>query len=167
MGVINMNKEYITKCEKAVELQKDYEPTIGDLVYFNGMTDIEDMVVCDGDEWRNGLHPWTMYAGDDMEVRAPTKEQLEKTVWLPTQEQLQEMVMIKHNDKPCWVCTLSKFDRFTDFIIEEEVDNESICLRSNIEYPMLSITELWLAYVMWNKFKKTWNIEKEEWVVRE
>ena len=77
------------------------------------------------------------------------------SIWLPRQDQLQEMV--PHNEKNNfdWMCQLSKLEAFT-------VENYDHGQR----YPeyiwnFSTWEQLWLAYVMKEKYNKVWN--GEDW----
>jgi len=74
-------------------------------------------------------------------------------IWLPTQDQLQEMV----------------FDsRITAIVISHELSNYALTIpkvkigKDMKAYPKLSMEQLWLAFVMKEKFGKVW--DKENWV---
>ena len=71
------------------------------------------------------------------------------SIWLPRQDQLQKMMGISD----LWVLTL----RFEYFLRTEKTYN----IR---EYPFgfTSMEQLWLAFVMKEKYQKTWN--GKEWV---
>ena len=56
------SKIFIKMCN-CPEIQKDYIPKIGDWVYFNGMTEPEEMVVHNGEEHHGErLRPWCDYS---------------------------------------------------------------------------------------------------------
>jgi hypothetical protein len=70
-------------------------------------------------------------------------------VWLPRQDQLQEMVLLK--DRPVYHI-LDDFCRFVQ------------SLGKTMFSAWASFEQLWLAFVMREKFNKTWN--GDEWVVQ-
>lgn len=69
-------------------------------------------------------------------------------VWLPRQDQLQEMVGGYHEDEHQHVSLLHNFDTFLDFL--------------SVPNPYHSMEQLWLGFVMHEKYKKHWN--GEDWV---
>jgi hypothetical protein len=170
----NMDKsdKYIKMCQLAVEIQKDYNPTIGDFVYFNGMKEIEDMIVSEGEEWQNGaLRPWAIYDSSFGEI-IPTKEQLQKTVWLPRQDQLQEMIKEYYTIKGHYAIENLTHD-FNDFV---GIDCPESYLIKNPQTGEFQITifdffnsmeQLWLAFVMRILYNKVWDLEIEEWKERQ
>ena len=67
--------------------------------------------------------------------------------WLPRQDQLQEMVL-KNNTK------VYSLGQFTKWVLED------ICC-NNMEANKWSMEQLWLAFVMKEKYNKVWN--GKEW----
>jgi len=132
---------YIEKYEKAKEIQKLWRPKIGD--WFSDINYETGMII---------LFPITK------------KEKLQfikDKFWLPTQEQLQEMILpalkIKYNKY--W--KLNKMKRIANwfFRIFNCFLNEHSNIYSN------NMNELWLAFVMYEKYNKIWTGEK--WVKAE
>ena len=90
--------------------------------------------------------------------------------WLPRQDQLQAMVMSSGMD----VTTLDCFavsllgNRFHDFC-EREYNKLRLYLRSQyigvvVGLCFASFEQLWLAFVMKERFGKVWDFEKEDWM---
>lgn len=67
-------------------------------------------------------------------------------VWLPRQDDLQDMISDDVHD------LISEFDGFVSF--PEEWGN----------FPFASLEQLWLAFVMKEKYNKVWN--GEDWIVK-
>lgn len=130
------SEQYIKKCEKAVAIQENYKPNHGDWVYYNNMTDPEEMVVCAGDEWQNDqLRPWISYGTTYKESDTPT-------VYLPRQDQLQEIVIPKFS---------SQFEMMYAF------------WKYYNKYPnKQSLESYWLDFVMEKLYEKRWN--GEDWI---
>ena len=72
----------------------------------------------------------------------------EDCVWLPSQDQLQGMVIDSKND------VRSLFENFSYVIDDYGIAFEKLD----------SAKELWLAYVMEEKYGKFWNCRKEKWI---
>lgn len=71
------------------------------------------------------------------------RKRTEFEIWLPCQDQLQEMVWKPEE-------TINHlFVRFWDFVVKDSACN--------------SFEQLWLVFVMKEKYNKTWNLKKEEW----
>jgi len=73
-------------------------------------------------------------------------------IWLPRQDQLQEMVI------PPYKNFLNAFFFFHDFLFEQMTDGEGDIPEP---YKFNSMEQLWLAFVMKEKYGKTWN--GEDW----
>ncbi len=72
-------------------------------------------------------------------------------IWLPRQDQLQEMVVQYPDDEP-WVT----FTSLRDFVMEAPIT------RSRNTEQFKSWEQLWLAFVMKEKWNKTW--DGEHWI---
>jgi len=81
----------------------------------------------------------------------PAPFYISPVIWLPTQEQLQKMV--KRQTPQMLVSDFATFEWGRFYRIHEK------------PYYMefTSMNQLWLAFVMWEKYKKVWNEDKEEW----
>ena len=139
--------KYIKMCEKAEEIQKEWEPKNGDYVVYKN-------VIC---LTRVGPYPDPiLYYGKfskswvvcDEEVKE-IKEILgsDSIVWLPRQDQLQEMC-----DPPLDVLLME----FWEWLPKYEL---------GVKYT--SMEQLWLAFVMKRKYQKVWDEEKGEWIREE
>ena len=62
------------------------------------------------------------------------------TIWLPRQDQLQEMVVVLDSEMPSWALVLGMFVAF--------LKDPSLCC---------SMEQLWLAFVMKEKYGKVWD----------
>ena len=71
-------------------------------------------------------------------------------IWLPRQDQLQEMV-----DLDIWELATD----LDEFIYTKDRDLPSKPVRG-----LKSMEQLWLAYVMYEKFNKVWDDKQEEWI---
>ncbi len=138
---------YIQQCVKATEIQKDWQPTIGDIIYT--LIAYEEV---QGDDWPcvdikvgeiNIIHnAWRM--DDD------GKNPKEKTIWLPRQEDLQDMV---------------DYNGGQEFHIKFHLDYKYMAWDSTEYWQCYatSMTQLWLAFVYKQKYNKVW--DGEDWVI--
>lgn len=165
---MDTSKEYIMMCYKTHEIQNLWKPEGGDWYLFDyrGTTktgrEFEKQVWGDDDkDWKKV--EILCYQPDDvknffvstnekqshiMSAQDMTKEHV---VWLPRQDQLQEMVIKYGKDiKPEWFpCLLYVVDFFLKpYAIE--------CERST-GYPFPNTMEqMWLSFVMKDKYNKVW-----------
>jgi len=84
------------------------------------------------------------------------------TIWLPRQDQLQEMVFgefykLGGEERPSGIDEM--LGAFQDFCFVNKCP-----LEWPWNEPNLSMEQLWLAFVMHERFGKRWNTEKGEWV---
>ena len=71
-------------------------------------------------------------------------------IWLPRQDQLQGMMEYQNQ-----AYLLDNFNKFVSNLWKRA---------SYFAKPETSLEQLWLAYVMHEKFNKVWNEKQEEWV---
>jgi len=131
---MDTSETYIKRCEKATEIQLQWSLMYRKL----------------GDYW------WA-------EVESPTNARsinailteypyITKNVWLPRQDQLQEMVPTKIAGTKPNLKMISEFTHFFDYW-------------DTVGIPVILTTweQLWLAFVMKEKYNKAWN--GEDWIV--
>jgi len=149
---MDTSKEYIKMCEKAVEIQEQSP--------FSPFDEID----CDTDQYgsfyrlqgdRIEILHWDNDEGGD--IVGGYKETYLGLFWLPRQDQLQEMVdleLAKKIEAFYFFCLgVSRFDeRYMELI---SLDGDAERLNNK------SMEQLWLAFVMKEKFNKTWN--GEDW----
>ena len=141
---MDTSKTYIKMCEKAEEIQKIFRG--------KGVNKYsEDIYKCtspDGGCMARGFNG--LDACDKCEYN---------TVWLPRQDQIQEMVGSK---------TAELIDNFYWFCINEARNSDGYmdCIHDGDpeKIDQKSMEQLWLSFVMKEKYQKTWDSEKEEWV---
>ena len=75
----------------------------------------------------------------------------EKIIWLPRQDQLQEMFIHDQQFKYLELITIMKFN---GFIFQDN---------NYLHYKTLE--QIWLLFVMYNKYNKTWNKQSETWQI--
>ena len=148
---MDTSKEYIKMCEKATEIQEIWQPKEWDYIWSNVERDKGwEVWVLSGYETDSG------YYGPGIDDDWGTKEERECgriTTWLPRQDQLQDMWLNRETvdawgtpveidqktDRVFWL-----FQKFTDSIQERK-------------YSAQTGEQLWLRYVMKEKYNKTWN----------
>ncbi len=133
-----ITKNYIKMCAKAKEIQKLFQFKQGEWYIHKGHYIVLDESI--------------------ISVAIINQYKKEKAIWLPTQEQLQEIILPilrekynnsvplrKMNREGIWV-----MDLFHAFLTEDRL------FHSN------DMNELWLAFVMKEKYNKIWT--GEDWV---
>jgi hypothetical protein len=139
---MDKTEQYISQCKALPEeIKKLWKKELGDFVYVPEY----DMI-------------HTVFDGADNEYSASTNHisqhyrHIDKCTWLPRQDQLQDMV------KNVGIVSFSNnlFDldfEFSNFIME---------FRSSYLSKFKTMEQLWLAFVMNEKFNKKWN--GHEWI---
>ena len=134
-------KNFIKMCEKAGEIQREWKPKIGDrIIQKNLKTDMVFYV----NEKNIDYDYCTKYTKDEY-IYLPTQEQLQKIGM--TLESLKGRVM-----KPFW----ELLDQFSYFLWDDETRKYA----SEFE----SLNELWLAFIIKEKYYKLWSIAGQRWV---
>lgn len=129
---MDTSKEYIKQCEKAAKIQGEWNPQVAD-VYSTGF----NILTIEHVMWYESLKEI---------VKGRHSQQLKSDIiWLPRQDQLQEMLVKRIWD---WRGVLSRF-------------THSFCQHTDT-HKFDSMEQLWLAFVMKEKYSKTWN--GEDWV---
>ena len=123
---MDKTKEYILMCKKAEEIQKVWEHCAGDVC---------SPRFSDNNTWIVGFN-------------TGFSELKEKDIiWLPRQDQLQEMIRHKRCSQLQFEDWYSELKRFTLFC-----GNLPACPENYFK----SMEQLWLAFVMKEKFNKKW-----------
>jgi len=133
---MDTSNEYINMCEKASEIQKTWKPEEWDLV----------STAC-AESTEKDLWVRMIYDLDDFnnEGESYIKDFPCKT-WLPRQDQLQEMV------GDSFILLSGVFVSFYTFFIDHIKDNSQ------------SFEQIWLEFVMKEKFNKVW--DGNEWILK-
>jgi hypothetical protein len=133
---MDTSREYIKMCEKAEEVQKEWQPQIGDFVMPNYLAIVR--------EWNDALaslSPLKLSNGwyPKMEM-----------IWLPSQDQLQKMIVNDYSYSGLF------------FALHVFADDSSYTeTRKNVN--LRSPEQITLALVMEKKYNKIWNGEK--WIL--
>lgn len=131
---MDTTKEYIKMCEKAVEIQSNWELNEGDFYYSQYGCFVS---VIDKDY-------------GDIDKRELEDRNRDEYIWLLRQDQLQEMVHYRENQD--WDEVFANFCNYMDSIYDDEIDM----------YGVDSLEQAWLMFVMKENYRKTWN--GEDWI---
>ena len=133
---MDFSKQYIKMCKEAKEIQEIYQ----------------NILKKEDNEVNNILEGWYVYNGKNVILLhnneffiSDLKDELKKYIWLPRQDQLQAII------------TTNKYFRFSLIELFYHFANKNVPKFTSME-------QLWLAYVMYIKYKKIWDNEKEKWV---
>jgi len=151
--------KYIKQCEKAEEIQRLWEKQDGDYYY-------EELKEKQTGGYKQGTHIFCYGCQYEMSSHQITKN-TEKFIWLPTQDQLQKMIEYNFSEQGFssgWGFAYTHIDDM--FCAFWEWREKEIKAQGRGRLPDESITaeQLWLAFVMHEKFDTHWDNEKEEWV---
>jgi len=155
---MDTTKKYTRMCEKAKEVQEEwigmpkekrygtlirYRTFLGILAPNNEPIEFEGLAAVIAETL--AFKTW-LKEGETLIVTAAELEPYDdRGTPLFRQDQLQEMVIYKD---------------FEDLLLK--LENWYIYIKGRDKYT--SMEQLWLAFVMWEKYRKVWNEEKEEWV---
>jgi hypothetical protein len=137
---MDVDKEYIKMCEKADEIWYPHHMEIGD--YFLALEENRTVGICTERIDNFVYSPNLKHGNED-----------NNCIWLPRQDQLQEIWADHIYDKERannWVTFV--IDQFSYWVLNEDVGFSALDA---------SFEQLWLAFVMKEKFNKTWT--GEEW----
>ena len=133
---MDFSKQYIKMCKEAKEIQEIYQ----------------NILKKEDNEVDNILEGWYVYDGKNVILLhnneffiSDLKDELKKYIWLPRQDQLQAII------------TTNKYFRFSLIELFYHFANKNVPKFTSME-------QLWLAYVMYIKYKKIWNNEEEKWI---
>lgn len=153
-------KLYIKMCEKAVEIQKLLDKTLPyNIVFCPHCNDIRYTQwdsFCWREEYGNGskLQEWTSCydTSDHPEFHG------NKVIWLPRQDQLQKMVLKKYKKG---FRRNNTEEGYPISFVEDFAQFVRCCVAQNYDSVKWSMEQLWLAFVMKEKYGKIWN--GEDW----
>ena len=151
---MDKSKEYIKQCEKAIEIQPclNNEDGVGGTWVYGNI--LYHTVRMNQPHDRDGYYHVT----DEMAVRKCKECGNEKdyikssrAIWLPRQDQLQDMLAWKNISIIC--------SELTDFACSPESYEPYL---GSFVQKWGSMEQLWLAFVMKEKYNKVW--DGEEWI---
>ena len=137
---MDRSKEYINQCEKAEKIQELWEPKVGDVfahIHPEGLRIVETNPV-----YKAGAGHTIAGEGDLLPLALNWSKRQERYIWLPRQDKLQEMLKLS---------PLPLIILFSAYVRDVPV--------YGMEW---SMEQLWLAFVMKEKYNKKWN--GEEWI---
>ena len=136
-------KKYIKMCEKAKEIQRIWKPKLEDWVYDEYAKNwVGKSIYVLGCEW----------AQIEKNKDFSNYRQIYKVIWLPTLEQLQEIYCQEYEGgKDMW-------DAFYEFFYGKKLYIEDVI-------GFYDTKAIWLAFVMWKRYKKVWDYKKEDRVL--
>ena len=144
---MDTNKEYILMCEKALEIQDYYryvKLNLDNSFFYN--REISELVLCHSE--RGNFAEYSATCDSDPNFSDDFSGQY--YTWLPRQDQLQEM-MYKNLSLIDFIGVNINISIFT----KEQLESNK---RFN------SFEQLWLAFVMKEKYSKLWSEEKQDWI---
>lgn len=135
---MDTSKKYIKMCSKAKEIQELWKPRAGDFNFKNGEVDI-------------GIYG--MYVDITQSGRP---------IWLPRQDQLQDLIKEDYRSVPNkkYISFRGMSEYFYKFVDENQL--QMIDKNGNKTCVCESMEQLWLAFVMREKYNKIWN--GRDWV---
>ncbi len=149
------SETYIKMCREARKFLPTIEPKVRQWWMIDRFPDKEVELVCDGDDWQEPcLRPWADYVNG--EVEGFSYEQLIADSFpVYSQDQLQEMLAdlpYVGDSKLTW--RLHEFYHFT---------TDEYWRLCDLELESPSMEQLWLAFVMRERYNKIW--EGDKWVI--
>lgn len=132
--MMDTSKEYIKMCNES-EIQKYWKFEVGDYVFRRDKKDIK--IICEG-------------CYDVFDVVAINDLSRQDLILLPKQDQLQSMIDFMQHDK------------FYYAINDEEYSSWIVDKKRIPRFNVRSYEQLWLAFVMKEKYNKVWN--GKEWI---
>ena len=153
---MDTSEQYIKMCEKAVEIQEAWVPVLGDYCTHpeGAWLDTEGWVITKYFDIEEKVKVFSgMAFTHSHSFDYSNYETFEKAdcTWLPRQDQLQEMVSVP-------IGTFN--DNF--WTILEDLRDWGHNYAEFQQWIPLSMEQLWLAFVMNEKYNKVWN--GEDWV---
>ena len=139
---MNITERYIIMCEKAEEIQKIWIPIVGDWL------------------WKGSKY---LQIEDACGLITDINFQKNEEVWLPRQDQLQEMLneaILARYIKVTAISTSMFYNRIKALQLWIKLS----CEKNHYADKLLGFSgeQLWLAFVMYEKYNKIWN--GEDWV---
>lgn len=177
---MDTSKEFILMCEKAEEIQKSWKPSMGDWITMPKVFDknrehpctcLSEFIEITNEGDFKVLAYWRCYMLADEDAQSIFLKgkdffasnwkkhifELENNLqWLPRQDQLQEMILDTYN-----FYALPTY--FKLFCCNEEMYEGVYAKRGlGLANKFTSLEQFWLAFIMWEKFKKLWN--GKDWI---
>lgn len=145
---MNYPERYIIMCEKATELQEQWEPKNYDYVEFAGNPlGFDIMVEIDWTDGRKTMSPLCVATSANSLLEAIPDPDRSQLTWIPRQDQLQEMMEENFRGFQFYG-RVSWFKKFVDKAVPMKYKSWEIA---------------WLMFVMKYKYNKVWDSKHELW----
>lgn len=144
---MDKSEKYIKMCEKAEKIQKEWKPKIWDIIH-NKQLGLPFATIDACKTIGGRICAYITGASVGIITQQPTGKKHSLIVWLPTQDQLQGMVGQGE--------ILDRFYKFVTNPYHKKID----LIPDEL---FLIFEQLWLAFVMYEKYGKIWSDEKEDW----
>ena len=145
---MDFSKQYIKMCEEAKEIQEYHKFETGDFIFDKIVKAIGIIIARSVQKIYFKLYPDIFILENNESpdcgvIKIYIPDDPQRLVWLPRQDQLQAII------------TTNKYFRFSLIELFYHFANKNVPKFTSME-------QLWLAYVMYIKYKKIWNNEKEK-----
>lgn len=160
--VMDFSEKFIDMCRKATEIQKGWQPEVGDFNTFGNLKGIcvitkYELDALNARDLSNVDPVWgyvvRVYGGHFVDHFHECREEF---VWLIRQDQLQGMLPWNY---------METFNRFYAFTINDEIWHKNhsakIDKTNKLGGEFHTLEQLWLAFTMHELYKKEWN--GEDW----
>jgi len=131
---MDVSEKYIEMCEKAEEIQKEWKDNSG------------DFYVSKTDHSTQGIR-------HNILISTRSKKDC---IWLPRQDQLQDIIKDNYTDKETNIPFLHPYNHMLWDLVDR-LNQGDYCIKFGV-----SMEQLWLAFVMEEKYNKTWN--GKDWI---
>jgi len=147
---MDSTNRYAIMCQKAEEIQNLWRPKQCDFII--NLTDIEEgLSFCKPAESLIQVANMYYEEKDNENYLRECEEVKEEALWLPRQDQLQKIIEPDN----------SRIHSIMINVIESQYNDVSKQTMVSAPEMFHSMEQLWLAYIMREKFNKLWN--EEEW----
>jgi len=150
---MDFSEKYIKMCQKAEEIQKEWKPKVGDWV-IDVWNEKRPLVICVVRDNPDYFYLSDQFASDKVNIY---QNHISKLYWLPRQDQLQEMLKSYFADI---FSIIVNFGLWCD-------GTYSLNISKNYIKQFTTMEELWLTFLMYEKYRKIWNGKKEKWIKKE
>ncbi len=148
---MDISNRYVLMCQKAQEIQEHWMPRQCDFII--QLSDLEEGIgLCHPASHIVQVANFYYEEQDEENYARECDEMKEQSLWLPRQDQLQRMI------EP----DISLIHSIIRRVVEKTYHDYSRNIVVSAPELFYSMEQLWLAYIMSEKFGKVWN--EEEWV---
>lgn len=164
---MDQSEERILMCEKAHEIQELWKPQVGDWFLYTKWGLCPDVLpqrrvlvlaYYHKSKWDKQDISWSVLTYQSTHEKE--KDFKASSIWLPRQDQLQAMV-IGNGRK--MLGRDGVLYRFNNWLVLEFLDYDNIVTDEKWRMDC-SMEQLWLCFVMYEKYNKLWDSERKTWV---